>query len=66
MTFRRLGALADSEAAQPFWLEAAAASTLEDLAAAITSANEHDGAAPAGTIRDLLNLDAYDKEDYLP
>jgi hypothetical protein len=56
--------VSESEQAQAFWQQAAQAQTQETLIAAVVAAGEHDGAAPAGTIRSVLGLDEYDEDDY--
>lgn len=53
-----------SEQALPHWQEATEAQSRDDLVAAVLAAAEFDGAEPAGQIREILNLDAYDEEDY--
>ena len=58
--------VADSEAAQSFWQQAAQATSLQAVIDAIVAANEHDGGDAAGTIRAQLRLDQYDEHDYTP
>jgi hypothetical protein len=55
---------AASEQAIPSWETAAAATTPDDLVAAVLAAMEHDDQAAADAIRELLALDQYDEGDY--
>lgn len=58
--------VAESEAAQPSFLQAAQAETRQGVIDAVVAASEHDGGDAAAAIRQLLGLDAYDEEDYSP
>lgn len=58
--------IVDAEAAQPFWQEAAQATTLQAVIDAAVAAGEHDGGEAAGIIRSRLHLDEYDEDDYNP
>jgi hypothetical protein len=42
----------------------ARARTRDDLIAAVLAAGEFDGTDAAGAIREILDLDAYDEDDY--
>src|SRR5690606_28006699 len=55
--------VAESELAQPWWRRAAQAPTRDELVAAVLAAGDHDGSAPARTIRRLLGLEEYDEAD---
>lgn len=56
--------VAVSEQARPYWQEAAEAQSRDELVTAVLAAGEHDGAEAAGTIRELLELDQYEEENY--
>jgi hypothetical protein len=55
--------LTESAAAQPYWRQAAEASTREELARSLVEAARHDGTDPANKIRRALGLDDYDETD---
>jgi hypothetical protein len=55
--------LAESAAAQPYWRQAAAANTREELARSLLAAARHDGTSSANKIRNALGLDDYDETD---
>jgi hypothetical protein len=55
--------LAESAAAQPYWHQAAEASTREELARSRVEAARHNGTGPANKIRHALGLDDYDETD---
>lgn len=59
-----LSLAAAGEQAVPSWETAAAATTPDDLVAAVLAAMEHDDQAAADAIRELLTLDQYDEGDY--
>lgn len=54
----------ESEQALEHWQDAARAQTRDDLVDAVLAAGEFDGSDAAGSIREILNLDAYDEDDY--
>lgn len=56
--------VSESEQALEHWQEAARAQTRDDLVDSVLAAAEFDGSDPAGSIREILNLDAYDEDDY--
>jgi hypothetical protein len=56
--------VAESEAAQRYWRQAAKAGTRDELLRAVQAAGRHDGSEPAGKIRKTLDLDAYSEGDY--
>ena len=56
----------ESEAAQPFLLQAAQAESLQGVIDAVVAASQHNGADAAAEIRRLLGLDDYDEDDYTP
>jgi hypothetical protein len=56
--------LAESAAAQPYWLQAAEAGTRDELARALVTASRHDGSDAASQLRRALGLGAYDEGDY--
>jgi hypothetical protein len=56
--------VAESEAAQRYWRQAAEAGTRNELAQAAVAAGRHDGSEPAADIRKALGLGAYDEDDY--
>jgi ABC-type glycerol-3-phosphate transport system substrate-binding protein len=58
------GLIDESKQAQRYWEQAAQASTRDGLIEAIVAAGEHDGTAAASAIRELLNLKAYNENDY--
>ncbi len=53
--------LAESAAAQRYWLEAAEAGTREELARSVIAATRHDGTDAANKVRHALGLDDYDE-----
>src|SRR6266511_2047409 len=55
--------LTESAAAQPYWRQAAEASTREELARSVLEAARHDGTGPANKIRRALGLDDYNETD---
>jgi hypothetical protein len=55
--------LVESAAAQPYWLQAAEASTREELARSLVGAARHNGTSSANKIRRALGLDDYDETD---
>jgi hypothetical protein len=55
--------LAESAAAQPYWRQAAAAGTREELTRSVVAAARHDGTDAANQIRRALDLDDYDETD---
>jgi hypothetical protein len=55
--------LAESAAAQPYWRQAAEASTREELARSLVEAARHNGTSSANKIRRTLGLDDYDETD---
>lgn len=56
--------IGESEQALEHWQEAARAQTRDDLVDSVLAAAEFDGSDPTGSIREILNLDAYDEDDY--
>lgn len=56
--------VAESEAAQRYWRQAARAGTRDKLAMAVVAAARHDGSEAAGRIRKALGLPGYDEDDY--
>jgi hypothetical protein len=55
--------LAESAAAQPYWRQAAEASTREELARSLVEAARHNGTNSANKIRRTLGLEDYDETD---
>ncbi len=55
--------LVESAAAQPYWRQAAEASTREELARSLVGAARHNGTSSANKIRRALGLDDYDETD---
>ncbi|MPZ25216.1 MAG: hypothetical protein GEV12_01855 [Micromonosporaceae bacterium] len=53
-----------SEQALEHWQEAARAQTRDDLVEAALAAGEFDGSDAASSIREILDVDAYDEDDY--
>jgi hypothetical protein len=56
--------IAESEAAQRYWRQAAEAGSRQELAQAAVAAGRHDGSEAAAEIREALGLEAYDENDY--
>jgi len=56
--------IAESEKAQRYWRQAAEASSRQELAEAVVAAGRHDGSEAAAEIREALELEAYDEDDY--
>jgi hypothetical protein len=55
--------LAESAAAQPYWRQAAKATTREELALSVVAAGRHNGTDAANQIRRALGLDDDDETD---
>lgn len=56
--------VAECEAAQRYWRQAAQAGTRDELAKVVVAAARHDGSEAAGKIRKALGLPGYDEGDY--
>jgi hypothetical protein len=56
--------VAESERALPHWQQAAEAASVEDLLTAVHEAVEFSGTGEAAAVREILDLDEYDEDDY--